>query len=106
MGRFYTFIIAATVLPMPGLVAQSSPAQSALPTLYADVAGTRICYIDTGGAGVPVVFAHAASGSILVWEHQIPAFSSAGFRFISWDRRGQGCTPASQESTRADDLQA
>jgi pimeloyl-ACP methyl ester carboxylesterase len=53
---------------------------------------------------------HAATGSSQVWEHQIPAFTAAGYRVIAYDRRGWGrsvAEPASaQSSTAADDLQA
>src|SRR5258705_9816526 len=55
---------------------------------YADLPGVRIWYTDTGGNGVPVVFLHAATGSVRVWEHQIPVFAKAGYRFIAYDRRG------------------
>jgi pimeloyl-ACP methyl ester carboxylesterase len=57
---------------------------------------------------VPVVFLHAATGSSRVWEHQIPAFTAAGYRIIAFDRRGYGRTvidPAGpQPGTAADDL--
>ena len=76
---------------------------------YADVPGARLFYIDTGGTGVPVVFLHAATGSSRVWQHQIPAFAAAGYRFIAYDRRGWGRTltdPAGPVGTGADDLLA
>ena len=47
-----------------------------------------VFYRDSGGAGVPVVFLHAASGNSMTWEHQIPAFVGAGYRFIAIDYRG------------------
>ena len=53
---------------------------------YADVPGARIWYVDTGGSGLPVVFMHAATGSSRVWEHQMPAFTQAGYRVIAHDR--------------------
>ena len=77
---------------------------------YAELPGVRLWYRDTGRAGVPVVFMHAATGSSGVWEYQIPAFTSAGYRFIAFDRRGFGRTvidPAGpQPGTAADDLKA
>ena len=77
---------------------------------YADFPGVRIWYVDAGGSGVPVVFMHAATGSSLVWEHQIPAFTQAGYRVIAYDRRGWGRTlidpSGPQPGTAADDLQA
>jgi pimeloyl-ACP methyl ester carboxylesterase len=75
---------------------------------YADLPGVRIFYRDTGGSGVPVVFLHAATGSSRVWEYQIPAITSAGYRFIAFDRRGWGRTAndaaGPQPGTGAGDL--
>src|SRR5437667_11269359 len=77
---------------------------------YAELPGVRIWYKDTGGSGVPVVFMHAATGSSQVWEHQIPAFTAAGYRFIAYDRRGWGRSvidsTGPQPGTAAYDLQA
>jgi pimeloyl-ACP methyl ester carboxylesterase len=76
---------------------------------YAELPGVRIWYKDTGGNGVPVVFLHSNTGSSQNWEHQIPAFTSAGFRFIAYDRRGWGRSvtqPDAQPGTAADDLRA
>ena len=50
------------------------------------------------GAGTPVVFLHAGSGDSRMWEHQIPAFTAAGCRFIAYDRSGQAAA--------ADELEA
>ena len=47
-----------------------------------------VFYRDSGGEGVPMVFLHAASGSSLMWQHQIPAFTQAGYRFVAIDYRG------------------
>lgn len=68
----------------------------------AELPGARIRYEDSGGEGsgegAPVVFLHAGSGSSRMWEQQIPAFTGAGYRFIAYDRRGDG--------RAADDLEA
>jgi pimeloyl-ACP methyl ester carboxylesterase len=56
-----------------------------------------MAHIDVG-EGTPVVFLHAASGNSRMWEHQIPAFTAAGYRFIAYDRGTQG--------TGADELEA
>ena len=91
---------------VPDQVAAAAPARET----YADLPGVRIWYRDTGGRGVPVVFMHAATGSSRVWEHQVPAFTAAGYRFIAYDRRGWGRSvvdPAgAQPGTAADDLRA
>jgi pimeloyl-ACP methyl ester carboxylesterase len=86
------------------------PAQKAVHDAVAPLPGTTIAYIDSGGSGVPVVFLHAATGTTQSWEHQIPAFTAAGYRLIAYDRRGWGRTvidPAGpQPGTAADDLEA
>ena len=77
---------------------------------HADLSGVRIWHVDSGGDGAPVVLMHAATGSSRVWEHQIPAFTAAGFRVIAFDRRGFGRTAIApggvQPGTAADDLHA
>ena len=55
-----------------------------------DLATGPVFYRDSGGSGVPVVFLHAASGNSMTWEHQIPVFTGAGYRFIAIDYRGVG----------------
>lgn len=57
---------------------------------YAELPGLRLWYTDTGGGGVPVIFLHAASGTSDSWVEQLPAFTSAGYRCICYDRRGWG----------------
>ena len=111
MAPIHKWFPAAAVLAV-GLSVSSLPAQTppaVLREAYAQLPGVRIWYVDSGGNGVPVVFLHAATGSSRVWEHQIPAFTAAGYRFIAYDRRGYGRTvidPAGpQPGTGADDLQ-
>ena len=92
------------------LAAQAqAPAIGTTPGALASLAGRRLWYVDTGGTGTPVVLLHAASGSILMWERQLPALQAAGYRVIAFDRVGwgrseldDGATPG----TAADDLQA
>ena len=100
----------ATQEASPDMVdAEGGPALPAREA-YADVPGARIWYLDTGGSGLPVVFMHAATGSSRVWEHQMPAFTQAGYRVIAHDRRGWGRSVVDpsgpQPGTAADDLQA
>ena len=45
---------------------------------------------DTGGLGRPVVLIHGWPLSGASWAHQVPAFAAAGYRVISYDRRGFG----------------
>src|SRR5947207_744399 len=92
--------IAATIVVAPGL---STSARSSLASMqnttapplreaYAALPGVRLWYVDSGGSGVPVIFMHAATGSVRSWEYQVPAFTKAGYRFIACDRRGWGRT--------------
>jgi pimeloyl-ACP methyl ester carboxylesterase len=106
-----TCTIVAAILPActgetRARAAQAQPSTSAREA-YADLPGLRIWYGDTGGNGVPVVFLHAATGSVRVWEHQIPVVAKAGYRFVAYDRRGFGRTVVDSSSppgTGADDL--
>src|SRR5262245_14368515 len=52
--------------------------------------GVHLWHHDSGGNGVPVVFMHAASGTCDSWEPQLPAFIAAGYRCVTYDRRGWG----------------
>ena len=45
---------------------------------------------DTGGSGRPVVLIHGWPLSGASWEHQVGAFAAAGYRVITYDRRGFG----------------
>ena len=76
---------------------------------YAELPGVRLWYKDTGGGGVPIVVLHSNTGSSQNWEHQIPAFTAAGYRLIAYDRRGFGRSmtqPGAPAATAADVLQA
>lgn len=89
--------------------ASRQPAPQGVHETHAALSGVRLWYRDSGGAGVPVVFMHAATGSSRVWEHQESAFMAAGYRFIAYDRRGFGRTlvdAGTPPGTGADDLQA
>jgi pimeloyl-ACP methyl ester carboxylesterase len=91
------------------LLSTISFAQGPAREAYADLPGVRLFYTDSGGNGVPVVFLHSNTGSSRNWEHQVPAFTAAGFRFIAVDRRGWGrsvAQPGAQPGTAADDLHA
>jgi pimeloyl-ACP methyl ester carboxylesterase len=102
-----TFAAIVAIVISAGLgFAQSS---SSLSEGFVEVPGAKIFYKDSGGHGVAVVFLHAYTGDADVWEHQIPVFTRAGYRFIAYDRRGYGRTVADANgpsSTGADDLLA
>ena len=54
----------------------------------AELPAGPVFYRDSGGAGVAVVLLHAASGNSLMWQHQIPALTGAGYRVVAIDYRG------------------
>ena len=78
---------------------------------YAELPGVKLWFIDTAGAGVPIVLLHPNTGTSAVWDNQTKAFSEAGYRVIAFDRRGWGksiADPASgpQPGSIAEDLDA
>ena len=72
--------------------------------------GIELFVKDTGGAGRAIVLTHAWPLNADIWDYQAAALSKAGFRVISYDRRGFGRSgkPESGYSfdTFADDLAA
>lgn len=51
---------------------------------------TNLHVDDTGGTGRPVVLIHGWPLSGESWSEQVPAFTAAGYRVITYDRRGFG----------------
>ncbi len=51
---------------------------------------TNLHVDDHGGSGRPVVLIHGWPLSGESWKGQVPAFKSAGYRVVSYDRRGFG----------------
>ena len=51
---------------------------------------TRLHVDDTGGDGRPVVLVHGWPLSGESWADQVPALTDAGYRVVSYDRRGFG----------------
>jgi pimeloyl-ACP methyl ester carboxylesterase len=91
----------------------ASAAQTPVPQFagYADLPGVRLWYTDSGGSGVPVVLLHANTGNSDSWQYNIPGFVEAGYRVITFDRRGWGRSAANpdtgpQPGTIAEDLHA
>src|ERR671939_458104 len=66
------------------------PSGGDTPMPIIDLPGVHLWYVDTGGHGVPVLFMHAASGTSESWAPQLPTFTAAGYRCITYDRRGWG----------------
>lgn len=78
-------VMACCVL-LAGVVSAGAQAQAA----YATLPGVRLWFVDSGGAGVPVVLLHPNTGTSEIWKHQIEPLSRAGYRVITFDRRGWG----------------
>jgi len=57
---------------------------------HVELPGVKLWFIDTGGAGEPVILLHPNTGTSETWEPQIAALSQAGYRVIAFDRRGWG----------------
>jgi pimeloyl-ACP methyl ester carboxylesterase len=111
VGTFTLLTLVAGVSLRPVVVAalqSGAPAPAGLRESSVDLPGVRLWYVDSGGSGVPVVFMHAATGSVRNWEHQVGPLTAAGYRFIAFDRRGWGRTVVEpsgpQPGTAADDL--
>ncbi len=72
--------------------------------------GIELFVKDTGGSGRAIILTHAWPLNADIWDYQAAALSKAGFRVISYDRRGFGRSgkPASGYTfdTFADDLAA
>lgn len=51
---------------------------------------TKLHVDDTGGSGRPVVLIHGWPLSGESWTHQVPALVDAGYRVVTYDRRGFG----------------
>jgi pimeloyl-ACP methyl ester carboxylesterase len=58
--------------------------------VYIELPGVNLWYEDTGGPGRAVIFLHAASGTGESWLYQVPVFTRAGYRCVTYDRRGWG----------------
>jgi pimeloyl-ACP methyl ester carboxylesterase len=91
----------------------AAAAQTSLPWFagYADLPGVRLWYTDSGGSGVAVILLHANTGNADNWQPNIPGFIEAGYRVITFDRRGWGRSRANpstgpQPGTIAEDLHA
>jgi pimeloyl-ACP methyl ester carboxylesterase len=51
---------------------------------------TNLHVDDTGGSGRPVVLIHGWPLSGEAWKEQVPALQAAGYRVVTYDRRGFG----------------
>jgi non-heme chloroperoxidase len=61
-----------------------------VPTLETN--GISLSFEDTGGDGRPVILVHGWPLSGASWSEQVPALTDAGYRVITYDRRGFGAS--------------
>ena len=80
--------IARAQAPVDPLAPIPLPPQVPAKEGVAQLADTRLWFWDTEGSGEPIVLLHPASGSGLIWGYQQPVFAKAGYRVISYSRRG------------------
>jgi pimeloyl-ACP methyl ester carboxylesterase len=76
---------------------------------FLEVAGGRLWYADSGGAGQPIVLMHPAAGSSDSWVYQIEPLTAAGYRCLTYDLRGWGRSVATDQTdpgAMSDDLLA
>lgn len=101
----------ACALLAAGLLSFAAPSAShAQADKVAPLPGVKLAYKDTGGSGAPVIFLHALTATSENWEPQVDAFVKAGYRVITFDRRGWGKSTADpatgpQPGTSSDDLE-
>ncbi len=71
---------------------------------------THLHVDDTGGSGRPVVLVHGWPLSGQSWSEQVPVLQAAGYRVVTYDRRGFGRSDKTRSGydydTLADDLAA
>jgi pimeloyl-ACP methyl ester carboxylesterase len=70
--------------------ASSLLAEDAVNGMHIDLPGVKLWVTDTGGLGTPIVLLHSNTGNSDIWAPQVAAFSRAGYRVITFDRRGWG----------------
>ena len=67
-------MVGLALLPaLPVCAAENSPSGG-----YAELPGVKLWFIDTGGAGVPIVLLHANTGTSETWNNQINRVRARG----------------------------
>jgi non-heme chloroperoxidase len=85
--RTFTALLAASAVALPRLsVAQGVARTGTVKTKD----GVELFVKDTGGNGRAIVLTHAWPLNADIWDYQSAALSEAGYRAISYDRRGFG----------------
>jgi non-heme chloroperoxidase len=85
--RTFTALLAASAVAMPRLSFAQGAVRSGVIKTKDDV---ELFVKDTGGTGRAIVLTHAWPLNADIWDYQSAALSKAGYRVISYDRRGFG----------------
>jgi pimeloyl-ACP methyl ester carboxylesterase len=64
------------------------PAQGTVKEGLAELPGTKLWYLDTGGDGPVVILMHSGLQGAPGFAYQLPVFAKAGYRAIAYSRRG------------------
>jgi pimeloyl-ACP methyl ester carboxylesterase len=95
--------------PLAAPVATTT-APARIPSGYVRTCDNVDLYYKDWGEGRPIVFVHGWGLPSPMWDYQIVALRSAGFRCIAYDRRGHGRSTAAEHGydydRLADDLAA
>lgn len=105
-----TAALAQAAAPMPGgpvpdltrAMLQPLPEQRPVTTGMADMGDAKLAYWDTG-APTPdaqtIILLHPGTGSHAIWGYQQPVMVQAGYRIISYSRRGYLGSPVTEGPT-------
>src|SRR5262245_52221061 len=88
LGATATVALVCAIHPAARTSLAAQRAEPAARQAFADLPGVRLWFEDTGGRGEPVVLMHAITGTSEIWQPQIEALKSAGYRVVAFDRRG------------------
>lgn len=75
-----------------------------MPTITSN--GIQLHHTDSGGDGRPVVLIHGWPLSGASWSEQVPALTDAGYRVVTYDRRGFGASDKPENGYDYDTLTA
>jgi pimeloyl-ACP methyl ester carboxylesterase len=80
--------VAAEAASAPVWTPVPEPAQGPMKEGLAELPGTRLWYLDTGGEGPAVILMHSGLQGAPGFAYQLPVFAKAGYRAIAYSRRG------------------
>jgi pimeloyl-ACP methyl ester carboxylesterase len=92
--RRWRGLMLMAVLALAASAASPAAAADSASGAYAELPGVNLWFTDTGGTGTPIVLLHSNTGNSDIWQRQIAAFASAGYRVVAFDRRGWGKSTA------------